>query len=250
MAISLQPLHCGTLTAGMNMFEADGSTDRLSIPVPSWLIRHPAGLALVDCGMHSDLAGPSEYLDTVSMFFGVEIGSDQLVADALAAIDVDAADIDIVILSHLHFDHAGGLAQVPNARIVVQRAEWEAGEDDDMAAANSFVQSDYLLGHDVVSVDGEHDVFGDGTVSCIPTPGHTPGHQSVRVRLADYEIVVCGDCAYFERTLDGGPLPGFGHDLQQQADSIRTLVDLRRDGATLIPGHDPTTFAALPAILR
>lgn len=246
MATSITPLQCGTLTAGINMFEADGTDERLTIPVPSWLIQHGDDLVLIDTGMHADLRAPGEYLDTVSMFFDVGLSEQQTVAGALAAVDVDAADIDVVVLSHLHFDHAGGLAQIPNARVVVQRAEWEAGEDSDMAAANSFVQSDYLLGHDVVTIDGEHDLFGDGAIKCVPTPGHTPGHQSVVVQLADEEIVLCGDCAYFERTLDGGSLPGFGHDLAQQADSITRLVAMRAAGARLIPGHDPGVFAGLP----
>lgn len=231
------------------MFESDGTNERITIPVPSWLIEHPMGAVLVDTGMHTDLAKPGDYLDSVSVFFDVGIDDERLVGSALRSVDVDPADIDVVILTHLHFDHAGGLAQIPNARVVVQRDEWAAGLDDDRAAANTFVQTDYRLGHDVVQVDGEHDVFGDGAILCLPTPGHTPGHQSVRVRLADREVVVCGDCAYFERTLDGGALPGFGHDLALQADSIERLRTLRRAGATLIPGHDPVTLASLPDLL-
>ncbi len=244
--ISIEPLNCGTLTASFSMFESDGTDDALTIPVPSWLIRHGDTTALFDCGMHAALTEPGELLDIVSLFFGVGLDANQLIAGALEQRQVDPADIDIVVLSHLHFDHVGGLAQLPNARVVVQSAEWAAGFDDDLASANSFSRDEFDLGHDVVTIDGEHDLFGDGRVSCLPTPGHTPGHQSLRVRLADREVVLCGDCAYFERTLDGGPLPGIGHDHEQQAASIAKLVALRSAGALLIPGHDPATFAALP----
>lgn len=249
MSVSIEPLDCGTLTAGLSMFEADAADEPLTVPVPSWLIRHPDGLVLVDCGMPEALTGPGEYLDLVSLFFEVGLEAGQLVGAALEARQVDPADIDVVVLSHLHFDHAGGLAQIPNARVVVQADEWAAGADDELVASNSFNPADYLLGHDVVTADGEHDLFADGLVTAIPTPGHTPGHQSVRVRLADQEVVLCGDCAYFERTLHGGVLPAIGHDHAQQAHSIARLRAMGDAGARLIPGHDPTVMAALPDVL-
>jgi len=250
MSITIEPLDCGTLTSGQAMFELGSSEEPISLPVPSWLIRHPEGLVLLDCGMHADLVGPSEYTDLVSTFFDVQLSETQLIGHALEAAEVDPAEIDVVILSHLHFDHAGGLSQLPNARLVVQQDEWAAGADDDLAAANAFVSTDYRLGHDVMSVDGEHDLFGDQLVTCLPTPGHTPGHQSVRVRLAERDVVLCADCAYFERTLDGGPLPPVSHDAELQAASIERLRSLRSAGAVLVPGHDAEVLSGLPRVLN
>ena len=250
MTITIEPLACGTLTASRSMFEQDATDDSVEIPVPAWLIRHPEGLVLFDCGMHADLTGDGPLRDMVELFFGLGLDDDSLVANQLGGRDVDPASIDIVMLSHLHFDHTGGLAQLPNARVIIQHDEWRAGFDDDLSAANSFRREDYDLGHDLVTVDGEHDVFGDGRVTCLPTPGHTPGHQSLRVRLDSGEIVLCADCAYFAATLDGGALPPVGHDRNQHAESIEALRSLRRAGATLIPGHDSAAIAALPPTLR
>lgn len=250
MTISIEPLACGTLTAAVGMFEQGGSDEPVEIPVPAWLIRHPDGLVLFDCGMHSELAAEGEMRDTVSLFFGLGMTEADLVGAQLRERDVDPDSIDVIVLSHLHFDHTGGLAQIPNARVVIQADEWAAGLDGEVAAINSFRREDYELGHDVVTPVGEHDLFGDGRVTCIPTPGHTPGHQSLRVRLDSGEIILCADCAYFERTLDGGPLPGIGHDHEQQARSIATLREMRAGGATLVPGHDPQAFAALPSTMR
>jgi glyoxylase-like metal-dependent hydrolase (beta-lactamase superfamily II) len=249
MTLSIEPLGCGTLTAGTEMFEVGGDATPITVPVPTWLIRHPSGTVLFDCGMHEDLTVAGPLLDSVSLFYDVGLDEGHLVSSQLAARDIDPGEIDVVVLSHLHFDHAGGLSQVPNARIVVQRAEWAAGLDDDLAAANTFRREDYDLGHDVELVEGEHDLFGDGRVACIPTPGHTPGHQSLRVRLGSGEVILCGDCAYFERTLDGGPLPPFGHDAEQQTRSIEQLRSMRAGGARLIPGHDPQVFDSLPSSL-
>jgi glyoxylase-like metal-dependent hydrolase (beta-lactamase superfamily II) len=246
MDVTIEPLSCGTLTAGRSMFETGADDTPAEIPVPSWLIRHGNDLVLFDCAMHTDLTTPGPAREVVELFFGLGVGEEDMVGNRLAERDVDPADLDIVILSHLHFDHAGGLAQLPNARVLVQRDEWTAGFDPDLAAANTFNPTDYDLGHDIVTLVGEHDVFGDGRVVCIPTPGHTPGHQSLRVRLADREIVLCADCAYFAATLDGAPLPPIGHDAEQQAHSLAHLRTLRTAGATLVPGHDPGVFASLP----
>lgn len=250
MQVTVELLDCGTLTAPSAMFEADTGDEPVTIPVPSWLIRHPQGLVLLDCGMHSELTVSGPYLETVSPFFEVGLDQHQLIAGAIADHGVDPGDIDVVILSHLHFDHAGGLAQVPDARVVVQAMEWAAGADDELAAANAYIRPDYQLGHDVIEVDGEHDVFDDGAITCIPTPGHTPGHQSVRVRSATLDVVLCCDCVYFERTLDGAALPAFGHDLAEQAASIERLSALGADGARLIPGHDPSVFAGITTPLQ
>jgi N-acyl homoserine lactone hydrolase len=250
MTITIEPLDCGTLSAGRSVFEQDATDDPIEIPVPAWLIRHPEGLVLFDCGMHADLTGEGPLRDMASLFFGIGLTDEALVANQLRARDTDPTSVDIVVLSHLHFDHTGGLAQIPDARVVIQKTEWQAGFDDDLSAANSFRKEDYDLGHDLVTVDGEHDLFGDGLVTCLPTPGHTPGHQSLRVRLDSGEIVLCADCAYFAATLDGAPLPPFGHDHDQHTASIEALRSLGRAGATLIPGHDPEAIAALPATLR
>ncbi len=246
MTISIEPLSCGTLTAGRGMFEQGESDDPVVLPVPTWLVRHPAGTLLFDTGMHPDLAGPSEFLDGVSLFFEVGLTPDELVGARLADAGVDPSDIDVVVLSHLHFDHTGGLTQVPDAKVIVQADEWAVAMDDDLAAAANFRPAEFRLGHDVLAIDGDHDVFGDGLVTCIPTPGHTPGHQSLRVRLADREVVLAADCAYFERTLDGGVLPPLAHDHEQHARSLERLRVMRAGGATVIPGHDAEAFAALP----
>jgi len=232
------------------MFEAGADDTPRELPVPAWLIRHGDELALFDCGMHAELTTPGPAREVIELFFELGLTADDLAGARLTAAGIDPADIGIVVLSHLHFDHVGGLAQLPNARLLVQRNEWAAGFDPDLAAANTLNPADFDLGHDVVQLDGEHDVFGDGRVTCIPTPGHTPGHQSLRVRLADREVVLCADCAYFAETLDGGVLPPIGHDHTEQATSIERLRGLRAAGATLIPGHDAAMMAALPATLR
>lgn len=139
---------------------------------------------------------------------------------------------------------------LPNATVVIQRKEWEAGMAVALDADTLHERSDYDLGHPVRLVDGEYDLFGDGAVVCVPTPGHTVGHQSLKVRLLTGQLVVlASDCCYFERTLDGGALPTFGHDFDEQRRSLARLRKLRDDGATIVPGHDKNFVGSMPKTL-
>ena len=86
----------------------------------------------------------------------------------LERLDIDPARVRYVVLSHLHFDHSGGLHQIPNATLVVQRREWEAGFDREVAASYFLPRRYFDLGHQVQLIDGEHDLFGDGSAVCVP----------------------------------------------------------------------------------
>jgi N-acyl homoserine lactone hydrolase len=241
---------CGWLTGDMAGFLA-GTSGRIKVPVPAFLIEHPRGRVVFDAGLHPAAASdPEGRLGVLSNFFDVHFGADEHVAARLASVDVDASRIDHLVLSHLHFDHAGGAELLPNARLVVQRREWEAGANDEMAARCSFDQRDYRLGHDVQLVDGEHDIFGDGRVVCLPTHGHTPGHQSLRVRLDDgREVILCADACYLKRNLDEMTLPGVVYDRDVMMASLQRLAALRDSGSALIYGHDPGVWDSVPATL-
>ena len=153
------------------------------------------------------------------------------------------------MLSHLHFDHAGGTEEIPDARLVVQRAEWESGQDQRMIDYGIYNPADYDHGHDQELLDGEHDLFGDGRVVCLPTPGHTKGHQSLRVELDSGPVVLTGDCVYTEQLLNDDAVPVFTPEraVPQQRESMAYLRSLRDDhGCRLLYGHDEDQFRALP----
>jgi len=230
-------LDCGRLTGDLAMFES-GAEGSVTLPVNAWLVRHPKGTVLFDTGMPTSFIDGSERTRRIEAFLTIDFGDGDRVDTQLEGQDQDPGRIAFVVVSHLHFDHVGGLAMIPNATLVIQRQEWEAG----LAAAAGdtlHLREDFDLGHPLLLVDGEHDLFGDGAVVCVPTPGHTAGHQSLKVRLADGgDVVFTADCCYFARTLDSGVLPTFGHDLEQQGRSLANLRRLRDGGATIIPGHD------------
>jgi len=246
--MKLIPLEIGRVKTQMR---AVTGRDGLTVfPVASWLIDHPDGLVLFDTGMHVDLQTSNERIgeDTAKIFTPDFPAGEELTA-RLEERNIRPGDINIVVLSHLHFDHAGGTEEIPDARILIQQAEWEAGHDERMIDRGIYNPADYDHGHDVEAIAGEHDVFGDGRISCLPTPGHTRGHQSLRVELDSGPVVLTGDCIYTEAMLDEMIVPPFGSDRaqQQQLDSMQYLSSLRDEhGCRLIFGHDDDQFRSIP----
>jgi N-acyl homoserine lactone hydrolase len=247
MSVDLYALTCGYLTGPLDhLMEGGEGTARL--PVPSYLIEHPKGRALFDTGMHRDCQhDPAARLGKrIAGLFGFDFQPGQEVSARLQAFDRDPGRIDFIIASHLHFDHVGGNAEIPNATLLVQRREWEVGMDPERAALSGFNRRDFDLGHRVHTLDGEHDVFGDGSVVCLPTHGHTPGHQSLRVRLATGDIVLAGDACYFCQTLRERRLPKYVYDRPQMLASLDRLAQLEAGGARIFFGHDAEFWQSVP----
>jgi glyoxylase-like metal-dependent hydrolase (beta-lactamase superfamily II) len=243
--IRIFALDCGWITMPRGLL-LEGERGKVRVPVPAFLVEHPKGRVVFDTGVHPDAARrPETRLGELQRFFAVELGADDGVVPRLAALGVEASDVDRVVLSHLHFDHAGGLAALPNARLVVQRREWEAGRDADLRARNTYDARDFDLGHALELVDGEHDLFGDGRVVCLPTHGHTPGHQSLRVRQDGADVVLTADACYLRETLERRHLPPQAHDREGMLAALERFQALERAGARLVFGHDPAQWAAL-----
>ena len=104
---------------------------------------------------------------------------------------------------------------------------------------------DFDLGHDIKQVQGQYDIFGDGSVQCIPTPGHTAGHQSLKVELDSGPVVLTSDCAYWQLMLDEMLLPPHGYDREQQKRSMQSLSKLQAQGCRLIFGHDAAQWLSI-----
>jgi glyoxylase-like metal-dependent hydrolase (beta-lactamase superfamily II) len=237
---------CGFVTGDAASF-LEGASGPLRLPVPSFLVEHPRGRVLFDSGLAvSTQTDPVGRLGPLARAMQIEFRPGEEVGARLRAMGVEPASIDHLVVSHLHFDHVGGNAQIPNARVVVQRREWEAGRDADLVRASFYDPREYDLGHEVLAIDGEHDLFGDGSVVCLPTPGHTAGHQSLRVRLASGDVVLTADACYFRRTLEELALPPFAYDREAQLRSLLRLRELQGRGARLVFGHDAERWATLP----
>jgi glyoxylase-like metal-dependent hydrolase (beta-lactamase superfamily II) len=244
--VKVHALTCGWIRSALGNFIA-GARGSIRVPVPAFLIDHPRGKVLFDSGLHVDTQSDARgRLGFIADHYTVEFAAGEEVSARLEHAGVAPGEIRWLVQSHLHFDHCGGNALIPNATLVVQRREWEAGADADFRMRMTYDARDYDLGHDVRLVDGEHDLFGDGSVVCVPTHGHTPGHQSLLVRTGGGEIVLTADACYLRRTLEELALPPAAFDRDAMLESLATLGRLRDRGARLVFGHDPEDWKTLP----
>lgn len=211
---------------------------RLRFPVPAYLIETGEERILVDTGMHPEIVADRQRrygaADSLALF-ELELGPS-------VAEQVGARPLTKIVLTHLHFDHAGGLDLLPRSvPVFLQRREWEAGNDAAAVARNFYLPADYAgISDRVVLVDGDRDLLGDGSVQLLSTPGHTPGHQSVRI---GEELVIGGDVTHFAAGLDDHRFPVVGDDFEAQAASAERLKALREAGLAVRPGHDPEVLA-------
>jgi N-acyl homoserine lactone hydrolase len=204
------------------------------LPVPAYLIETESERILIDTGLHPEaVRDPERHYDGAASMrhFGLE-------QEASVADQVELETLTKVVLTHLHFDHAGAVSMLPpSVPIFLQRREWGEAQDSAAIARNFFLPADYAcLEGRATLLDGDHDLLGDGSVLLLLTPGHTPGHQSVQV---GERLVIGADVAHFAGTLDDLRFPVFADDFARQAESAGRLRGLREAGARVMPGHDP-----------
>ena len=228
-------LNVGWFTAPAGIWRRGDDLKRpVRFPIPAYLIEDAEQRILVDTGLH-----PAAVIDAAAHYGSPDaLAQFRLEQERSIAEQVDLDSVTQVVMTHLHFDHAGGLALLPESvPVVVQNREWEAAHQPAAIDRNFFLPLDYApIEERVTLVDGDHDLLGDGTIELLLTPGHKPGHQSVRV---GDNLVVGGDVAHYASSLDDHRFPLFGDDFEAQAASAERLRELRGAGATVLPGHDP-----------
>jgi glyoxylase-like metal-dependent hydrolase (beta-lactamase superfamily II) len=216
------------------------------IPVPWFLLTHPKGHVVIDGGLAAEgLADPRAYWGPAIDAYQPVMRPDQGCVAQLAALGLSAQDIRVVALSHLHSDHSGAVGRFPHATHLVQRREYHYAFAPDWFAAGAYIRQDFdrpalrwqFL--DGEATDG-HDLYGDGVLKVIFTPGHTPGHQSFLVTLpGSGAFLLAADAVYTMDHWHEKALPGFMTSAQEAVRSVRRMRALaERTGAVLVPGHD------------
>lgn len=241
--------------------------DNPAIPIPAFLIRHPkAGPILVDTGLHPSIASdPRENLGRFGTWLcrpEMEPGSD--LAAQLRDRDIAPSQVRLVLLTHLHVDHASGIADFPEATFIVTAAEWKEATSGLLPILKGYrrQQYDYAFDFRTISFDGDGvssyatfgrtiDLFGDGSVRLASTPGHSAGHQSVILRLKERDMVIAGDALFREAQLEPrADLPGLMYDEHQYKRSLQEIRLFRREypDAVITAGHDAAFYENAPDI--
>jgi uncharacterized oxidoreductase len=230
----LLAFHCGGDWSPMGIYDpldADGA--RLVYgPYLLFLVEHARGRVVFDTGLHPKWK-------TAGRERRIEVGEADDVLSVLSRAGVRPEDVEHVVASHLHYDHAGGLQFFPDASVWVQAAELRFARAPAVYQRELYDRDDF--GHALrwQALDGGHDLFGDGAVTIVPTPGHTPGHQSLCVELPSGLHVLAADASYLEATMRARRLPGVVWNPDAMVASWEALEALERDRhARLIFTHD------------
>lgn len=202
-----------------------------------YLIRHPKGDLIWDTGIPDSVAG------TPGGFGGMNGAPVWTRASALAAdltgIGVPPSSIKYVAVSHTHPDHIGNVELFPQALLLVQEAEYNWVGPLGVAR--------FKPQHPVKKLTGDYDVFGDGRAVIISRPGHTPGHQSLLVKLPRTgAVILSGDAVHFKDNWDNRRVPGFNFNKEQTIASMQRIADLMtQNNAQLWINHDKQQSSTL-----
>ena len=246
MAVELYAFTCGYVTVPAGWLLA-GAKGQMTVPVCAYLVIHPKGRVLFDTGLH--VATQTDQVGYIGAAFHAyeqcHFQAGEEISERLRQMQIDPRSIDYVVNSHLHFDHCGGNGLLPNAAIVSQRREFDYANSGE--GGPGYIKNDWDTGQSFKLIEGEHDLFGDGAVVILPTHGHTPGHQSLRVRTErGGEFVLCGDACYLKDNLDQLRLPGIVADRGATLAVLERFREMQQRGSTIVFGHDPEQWKSIP----
>ncbi|HEX8654876.1 MAG TPA: N-acyl homoserine lactonase family protein [Allosphingosinicella sp.] len=246
--LSLWRLDCGEFT--INQYGAFFSDTFQYPPGPKrvvgscYLIRHADHYMLWDTGLTDALIGRP--FSSAAQSLRLE----RSIVDQLRQIGVRPEQVEVIGISHWHFDHVGQAGRFPQARLLIGQG------DLDLLRATPPVDEDsarglahWLTGGGRVEpVTRDHDVFGDGSVVMLTLPGHTPGHYALLVRLASGPVLLSGDTYHFTEQVANRGVPPFNHNRADSLASMDRFDRIARNlGARIIIQHEPADVAKLPA---
>jgi glyoxylase-like metal-dependent hydrolase (beta-lactamase superfamily II) len=259
-SVQIRPQHVGPTRQHMYLWLLTAHRWTPPLPINSYVIEHREGVVLFDTGQDRASitdpgyfpGGATGYLyDRLARF---DIEAEQTLTTGLRRLGYARSDVHSAVLSHLHQDHIGGLPELHGARIVVSRHEWEEMVRP-FSAPRGFlrphidlpgltwqrIHPERISDEQIAPFDSGHDLFGDGSLVLLPTPGHTAGSMSMLVRRPGWPpMLMVGDLTYDDQLLREGKLPGVGNKavLRHSAALVSALRTHHPD-LIILPAHDP-----------
>ena len=235
-------------------------------PINAYVIEHRDGLVLFDTGQDRASVTEADYFpggftkvlyDRLARF---EIGPQETLSCGLGRLGYGAGDVSTAVISHLHQDHIGGLGELGQADLLVSKAEWNTlssplpemrglmGRHIDLPGLRwQQVEPGVTKDPDLAPFRASHDIFGDGSLVLLPTPGHTPGSLSLLVRQPGATpLLMVGDLTYDVHLLEEAHVPGVGSKRRLRR-TTAMVNQLRHNYPDLVilPAHDPGAAARL-----
>lgn len=273
-SVAVEPLRCGEVSAPPAFYNRPSGKIGLArallaprsswfwVPVPVFLVRHPSvGAILIDTGLHPTAAvdPTGNFGPLLGRLQRIRLKREDAAPERLARRGVEPGDVRVVILTHLHFDHASAISEFPRATFIVDREEWDAAASGGARDGYHSRQFDHAFDWQTIEFESRSvdsfatfgravDLFGDGSVRLLSTSGHSAGHMSVLLRLGEgRELLVCGDAIYSKESLHDDLSPLFVHDPHLYRRSLREirLYNEQTPGGVIVPGHDPRAWEQL-----
>jgi glyoxylase-like metal-dependent hydrolase (beta-lactamase superfamily II) len=239
--LQLWRVDCGSLEVDLSTFSDTGlyAGQRRTLTSSCYLIRNGDQYLLWDTGLDGALAGKPRDKD------GSEL-KERLVTQ-LARVGVTPSDVKFVGISHYHYDHTGQAADFPNATLLIGKKDFDVVKSREQLATRF---APWLTGGGKVEeVARDKDVFGDGRVTMLGLPGHTPGHSALLVRLAAGPVLLSGDQYHFSEQVANRGVPTFNADRADTLASHDRFDRLARNlRARVIIQHEPRDISKLPAL--
>jgi len=245
--VRLYMLDCGHADLkSMAMFSDTGDYDGKAgaIATPCFVILHPKGTLLWDTGLGDQLANKKDGVENGGIHMTVPVK----LIEQLKTLGLTPKDVTYVAFSHLHFDHTGNANLFPEATWILSQAELNWATSNPTPSAVSAESFSSYKSAKTKMIDGDYDVFGDGSVRILRTPGHTPGHECLELRLRKSgTVILSGDLYHLRENYEHRRVPDFNYnraDTLASMDRIEKIVQGTK--ARLIVQHDLGDFNAAP----
>lgn len=213
-----------------------------------YLIQHAKGWMMFDSGINDNVATMPKGFQRSKIAPHYILRKPLRIQ--LEEIGVDPKQVTHVAFSHTHGDHVGNANLFTSAILLIQQAEYDAAFGPEAVSKWNFEVTSYdkLRGSKTVKLSGEHDVFGDGSVVLIATPGHTPGHQSLLVKLPKRgPVILSGDMVHLQDNWVNRRVPSFNYNREQSLQSMEKVAGIMaRTGAELWINHDKAQSDRIP----
>jgi N-acyl homoserine lactone hydrolase len=221
-------LYCGDIALNNAADFTPGASGPGNLTVTCYLIKHARGWVLYDTGLGDHIIDMPNGQKSQAGVWTIK----KTLASQLAELGLKPSDINYVALSHSHGDHVGNLKLFPDATLVVQKPEFEWKPPVGV--------SPFKPGMKAITPEGDHDLFGDGSLVLIATYGHSPGHQNLLVRLPNTgAVLLTGDSVHTKANWDGGRVPQRNFNVPQSLESLeRMRAVLKEAKAQLWIGHE------------